>query len=62
MRNELTDEEELAFFKSEEFKKGIEKAINAGTWDLGLPKVYLKDGWIVKHWKDGTIKKIKKIK
>jgi hypothetical protein len=26
-----------------------------------MPMVYLDDdGWIVKHWKDGTIEKIKK--
>lgn len=50
-------------FNSEEFREGFRKLIEADTWDKGRPKVYMdKDGWIVKHWKDGTIKRLKKVK
>lgn len=51
------------FFNSKEFKDGVKKIIEEDTWDRGLPKIYLdNDGWIVKHWKDGRIDKIEKIK
>lgn len=47
---------------SPEFKEQIQKAIDDATWGKGLPKVYMdEDGWIVKHWKDGAIEKIKKV-
>lgn len=58
----MTDEEESAFFKSDEFKEAIKRAIEADTWDKGFPKIYLDDDdWIVEHWKDGTIVKLKKL-
>lgn len=48
---------------SQEFKDSITKSIVDATWGKGLPMVYMnRDGWIVKHWEDGTIKRIKKIK
>jgi len=57
--NDLVSE----LFNSPEFKQAFKKQIDADTWGQGLPKVYMdKDGWLVKHWKDGTIEKIKKIK
>jgi len=57
----MTTKDWVKYLNSEEFKEGFRKAVEAETWDKGLPKIYLKDGWIVKHWKDGTIEKIKKI-
>lgn len=51
------------YLMSEQFKEDAKKQIEKDTWDKGLPKVYLnEDGWIVKHWKDGQIDKIQKIK
>jgi hypothetical protein len=48
-------------FNSEEFKESFRKRIEADTWGNDLPMVYMdSDGWIVKHWKDGTIEKISK--
>ena len=48
---------------SQEFKKKIVEIINKDTWDKGRPKYYINgEGWIVEHWKDGTINKIKKVK
>lgn len=47
-------------FKSKEFKEAFRKQVEADTWGKGLPMVYMdKDGWIVKHWKDGKIEKVK---
>lgn len=52
---------EAEFFKSDEFKKGIEKQIEKDTWGKNLPKIYLdNNGDIVEHWKDGTINILKK--
>lgn len=48
-------------FQSKEFKDTIRKNIEAATWGKDRPMIYIDDdGWIVKHWKDGTIEKIKK--
>lgn len=47
------------YLKSEEFFMNMEKAIIASTWDIGLPRVYSRDGWLIKEWKDGTKHKIK---
>jgi hypothetical protein len=48
-------------FNSEEFKESFRKRVEEETWGKDLPMVYLdEDGWIVKHWKNGTIAKIKK--
>jgi hypothetical protein len=48
------------YFKSKEFKERIEQSIQRETWGKGLPRYYLdKEGRVVEHWKDGTIKVIK---
>lgn len=48
-------------FNSPEFKDTIRKNIEAATWGKDRPMIYIDDdGWVVKHWKDGTIEKIKK--
>jgi hypothetical protein len=50
-------------FNSEKFKLEIKRIIEAETWDKGLPKYYMDNaGWLVEHWKNGEIKRIKKIK
>ena len=52
-----------AAFESKEFKEAFRRQVEKDTWEQGLPKIYLdNDGWIVEHWKDGRIDKIKKIK
>lgn len=57
------DELTAEMFNSQQFKDLLTKEINKGTWDVGLPKCYMDDeGWLVHHWKDGKIDKIKKIK
>lgn len=54
---------ESEFFKSKEFKEGIYNQVKKDTWGKGLPMVYMNDkGEIVKHWKNGKIKVIKKSK
>jgi len=46
---------------SEQFRESFKKRVEEETWGKGRPMVYLDDdGWIVKHWKDGTIEKLKK--
>ena len=46
---------------SEQFRESFRKRVEEETWGKGRPMVYLDDdGWIVKHWKDGTIEKISK--
>lgn len=57
----LTDEEESAYFKSNEFKEKVRKIIEADTWGKGRPMIVAKDGWIVELWKDGTIVKLKEL-
>ena len=56
------EEEKIAkVLRSEQFKESFRKRVEEETWDKGMPMVYLDDnGWVVKHWKDGTIEKIKK--
>jgi len=47
--------------RSEQFKESFRKRVEEETWGKDKPMVYLDDnGWIVKHWKDGTIEKLKK--
>ena len=46
---------------NKEFGKAFRAQVEKDTWDNGFPMIYLKDGWIIEHWKDGTIKKIKKV-
>ncbi len=58
--NEDYEEDALAnYLKSEEFREDFKERVETYTWDKGLPKIYMKDGQIVKHWKDGTIEVIK---
>jgi hypothetical protein len=46
---------------SEQFKESFRKRVEEETWGKNKPMIYLDDnGWIVKHWKDGTIEKIQK--
>lgn len=60
MTEDKEDKAELEYYKSDQFKKDMAEAINAGTWDKGLPKIYMnKEGDIVEHWKDGTINILK---
>ena len=50
-------------FESKEFKEAFRKQVEKDTWGNGLPKIYLdEEGWIVEHWANGTIDRIKKIK
>jgi hypothetical protein len=55
-------EEKLSkVLRSEQFKESFRKQVEEQTWGKGLPMVYRDDnGWVVKHWKDGTIEKIQK--
>ena len=49
--------------RSEQFRESFKKRVEEQTWDKDRPMVFLDDnGWIVKHWKDGTIEKISKPK
>lgn len=60
---EMSDEQELAFFKSEAFREGFRKQVEKDTWERGLPKIYMDDeGWLVEHWKDGRIIRKQKLK
>lgn len=56
------EEEKLSkVLRSEQFKESFRKQVEEQTWGKDLPLVYLDDnGWVVKHWKDGTIEKIQK--
>lgn len=47
------------YLRSEQFQLDFQKQVEKDTWKLGLPKVYLRDGWLIKEWKDGTKHKIK---
>jgi len=50
-------------FESKEFKDAFRKQIEKDTWGNDLPMVYMDDdGWMVHHWKDGKIDKIKKLR
>jgi len=52
----------MKFFKSEEFREAFRKRVEADTWGKGLPMIYMdEDRWIVKHWQDGRIERIKKV-
>lgn len=57
--NDLVSE----FINSNEFKERLRKRVEKDTWGKGLPMVYMDaDGWLVRHWKDGKIDRIKKLK
>ena len=50
-------------FASKEFQEAFRKQVEKDTWGNGLPKIYMdKEGWIVEHWADGRINRIKKVK
>ena len=51
----------MAYMTSDKFKESFIKAVEKDTWDKGFPKIYMLDGWIVEHWSDGRINKIKKV-
>lgn len=63
--SKIKDEEEddlYNYLRSREFKDSFAKTVKDDTWKKGLPMVYMdKNGWIVNHWKDGKIEKIKKV-
>lgn len=51
------------YFRSEQFQEDFRKQVEKDTWDNGLPMVYLnEEGDIVRHYKDGKIEIIKKMK
>lgn len=53
----------INWLRSEEFNNSLVKRIEEDTWEKGRPKIYMdKEGWLVKHWKDGRVDKVKKIK
>jgi len=47
------------YLKSKQFQIDVAKIIESETWGKGLPKIYMKDGNIVEHWKDGTVNILK---
>ena len=53
------DAEDLAigdYLRSDQFKVDFRKAVEADTWEKGLPMYYMDDeGWLVEHWKDGRV-------
>lgn len=50
---------EAEYFKSKQFQEDFRKQVEKDTWDKDLPMVYLnEEGEIVRHYKDGTIKKV----
>ena len=51
----------VEYVKSDAFRKEFEAEVNKTTWDVGLPKFYMLNGWLVEHHKNGQIKKIKQI-
>jgi len=56
----MNDNEELEYFKSEQFRQDFAQQVTKDTWGNGLPKIYMNDsGDIVEHWKDGTINVLK---
>lgn len=46
------------FLSTQEFSDNIKGRIEAETWDKDKPMYYMRNGKIVEHWKDGTIKTI----
>ena len=57
----MEEDEEIEFFKSEDFKRKFRERVEEDTWGKGLPMVYLKDGKIVRHFSDGRIEVIKEL-
>lgn len=62
-REELEDDAIHNYLRSEQFKLDFRKAVEADTWEKGYPMYYMdKEGWLVEHWKDGTINRLRKLK
>jgi len=57
----MVEDEEIEFFKSEDFIRKFREQVEEDTWGKGLPMVYLKDGKIVRHFADGRIEIIKEL-
>ncbi len=58
--NKDYDEDALSdYLESEQFREDFKKQVEKNTWDKGLPKIYVKNGQIIKHWKNGNIEIIK---
>ena len=58
-----SDKELSEYFRSREFKKSMKKRIEKDTWGKGLPMVYMREnGDIIKHFKSGAVRIIKKAK
>ena len=59
----IVDNKITNYLKSDKFKEDFSEQVKKDTWDKDLPMVYMNDeGWIVRHWKDGKIEKIKQMK
>ena len=52
-------DKELEFLKSDEFKDLFKQQVIKNTWDKDLPKIYIKNSKIIKHYKDGRKEIIK---
>jgi hypothetical protein len=49
--------------ESKEFKEAFRQRVEKDTWGNGLPMVYIDDeDWLVRHWPDGRIDRVNKIK
>lgn len=57
----MIEDEEIEFFKSEDFIRKFKKQVEEDTWGKGLPMVYIKDGKIVRHFADGRIEIVKEL-
>lgn len=57
----MVEDEEIEFFKSEDFIRKFREQVEEDTWGKGLPMIYLKDGKIVRHFADGRIEIVKEI-
>lgn len=57
----MGEDEEIEFFKSEDFIRKFREQVEEDTWGKGLPMVYLKDGKIVRHFADGGIEIVKEV-
>ena len=60
------DPEDLAihdYLRSEKFRADFRKAVEADTWEKGLPMYYMdEEGWLVEHWKDGRVVRKKRLR
>ena len=58
MAKKIDDDDDVSkYLLSKQFQIDFAKQVKKDTWEKGFPMVYAdKDGNIVEHWKDGTIK------